>query len=123
VRFALPRLRNEDETDGEPNDDQAGEDPEQERRFADWEPRQLASVEEELRATGGLSVSVVLDDLAPDGVRRLEGGLAFGVDIADLAARTRAYLSCNRHEFSLPTSANPLAVFFAKGGVARCESR
>ena len=45
------------------------EDPDQERRLADREPRQLSLGEEEPRPPPGWPVSVVLDDLALDGRR------------------------------------------------------
>jgi hypothetical protein len=50
----------EDEADGEPGHDEGDEDPEQERRLADRQPRQWTLLEQrEPRAPSGLAVSVV----------------------------------------------------------------
>jgi hypothetical protein len=106
----LRQLREKDEPDGEPDKKEPDEDPEQECRLTDGEPTQLVTVEEELRATGRVPVSVVLDHLAADGVCRFGGPPTLGVQIDDPAtplARTDV-ISPTKHKVSLPSSAGVL---------------
>jgi hypothetical protein len=49
-------------SDADPDDDERGEDPEQERGLTDGKPRQLAALEEELNPAGATSANVQLDD-------------------------------------------------------------
>jgi hypothetical protein len=116
-------LREENETDGEPDDEEAGQNPQQECWFANRQPGQLGPVEEEPRATGRVPVTVVLDDLASDGFRRLESRLSVRVDVAHLAtAIARAQLSSADHENSVPGSAGILDTSLLREGIAHSEA-
>jgi hypothetical protein len=111
-------LRQEEEADGKPDDEEPGKNPEQERRLADWQPWQLAAVEEEPRTTGRAAVSVVYDHLTSHGLRRVVGRLTFGVEIHDPSAPVGPARMPARawHEESLPILAVALASLSAGEG-------
>ena len=50
-------------SDADPDDDERGEDPEQERRLADGQPRQVFALEEESNPSGATGSNVQLDNL------------------------------------------------------------
>jgi len=111
-------LRQEEESDGEPDHEEPGKNPQQEGRLADWQPWQLAAVEEEPRASGRAAVSVVLDHFASHGLRRVVGRLTFRVEIHDPSARLGPARIPARacHEESLPTLAVALGSSPAEEG-------
>jgi hypothetical protein len=109
------QLREKDETDREPDDEEPDKDPEQERGLTDGQPSQLVTVEEKLRTPRRLPVSVVFDDLASDGLPHFEGPLALGVDVNDPAAPLVRVVSRAWHDESLPGSANALRATLTGG--------
>ena len=78
-----PLGEKQDDTDGRPDGDQRGEDPEQKRGLADRQPRQLLAREEEPSAAGRPPVRGELDDLAGDRRGGIVGRTPVGVDEND----------------------------------------
>jgi hypothetical protein len=69
-------------SDADPDDDERGEDPEQERGFTDGKPRQLFALKEETNPMRATAMNVHLDDFTAYGcgwvARRLPFAVAVG---------------------------------------------
>ena len=70
-------------SDADPDDDERGEDPEQERRFADGQPWQFPPLEKKPKPTGATAMNVQLDDFPAHRRGRVACRLPFTVAVND----------------------------------------
>src|SRR4051794_16352484 len=82
----------EHDADDDPDRDERDEHPDEERRLADWEPRELLTFEEEPPAPGA-AMSVEIQNLRGDGGGRVVGRQAVGVGVADRPAGVAAVVT------------------------------
>jgi hypothetical protein len=91
----------QNETDADPDQEQACEDPEQEGGLADRQPGDLGAIEKESRPPETTAVRVELSDLATHRVGGITGHTAVGVEIHDALASTTIAFRFGRHANSL----------------------
>jgi hypothetical protein len=110
----------ENEPDANPDEKQAGQDPEEERGLADRQPRNLRAIEEETRAAERAAVIVVFGDLAAHRLRRVLGHSSCRVEVSDPLAASAISLRAGHHILSLaPAHAVELCAIQRRGGRER----